>query len=229
MSKDILNTIILASSFLVLFGIAELLYHKLKVKVELTRKLVHTGTGLLTLLFPVMLGDHWLVLLLCSSFALILITSLKFDLLRSINAIERESVGSIAYPVSVYGCYLVFDYFNHQYIYFYLPILILAICDPIAALTGKKWPMGKYKVGKDNKTMMGSTMFFISAFILCTIVFIALSKINRGENIIPKIILHASIIAFISSISEALSRRGYDNITIPSAVLISLFITEHII
>lgn len=220
MNTDIFNTIILAVSFLALFGAAELLYHKLKVKVELTRKLVHVGTGLITLLFPVMLSSHWFALLLCSSFAVILIASLKFDLLKSINAIERESVGSIAYPVSVYGCYLAFDHFNHQHIYFYLPILILAICDPVAALTGKKWPIGKYKVGKDNKTMMGSGMFFLTALTLILI----LSAFTGTEEVTIKTFVWAGIIAFNSAVTEALSRRGYDNITIPASVLLSMVV-----
>ena len=221
MNKDLLNTIILAVSFLALFAISEALYHVLKIKVELTRKLVHAGTGLISLLFPIMLSNHWLVLFLCSSFAVILIISIRFNLLKSINAIERESVGSIAYPVSVYGCFLAFNYFNNQYIYFYLPILILAICDPIAALTGKKWPIGKYKLGKDNKTMMGSVMFFISALIITFIISLLLGT----EASIFAIIMQGIFISLISAISEALSRKGYDNISIPAAVLMTLIVT----
>jgi phytol kinase len=90
LSTDLINTAMLAGAFLALFGLAELLYHYLNVKAELTRKLVHAGTGLLTLLFPVMLNNHWLVLLLCSAFAVILLLSLRFNLLRSINAMTAN-------------------------------------------------------------------------------------------------------------------------------------------
>ncbi|MBI3239032.1 MAG: phosphatidate cytidylyltransferase, partial [Flavobacteriia bacterium] len=62
MTTDWINAAILSVSFLALFGIAELLYHFAHVKVELTRKLVHLGTGVLTLLFPLMLSNHWFVL-----------------------------------------------------------------------------------------------------------------------------------------------------------------------
>jgi len=97
--KDIINTGILAFSFLALFGIAEILYHKVNVKAEWTRKLVHFGTGILTLLFPVMLNDHLYVFFLCASFALLLLASLRFNRLKSIHAIDRKSYGSISYPV----------------------------------------------------------------------------------------------------------------------------------
>jgi dolichol kinase len=214
MSNDIINTIYLALSFLALFGLAEILYHYANVKVELTRKLVHFGTGLLTLLFPVMLNNHWLVLFLCASFALILLVSLRFNLLRSINAIDRVSAGSISYPIAVYVCYLGYDHFNGKYIYFYLPILALAICDPIAALTGKRWPMGKYRIGKDNKTMMGSTMFFISCFLLS----LGLLLLMNDQLDLHTLLLSFSI-ALTCAVAEAISPRGLDNLSIPFTAL----------
>jgi phytol kinase len=224
MSNSVINTIILATSFLALFGVAEMFYHLRKVRVEFTRKLVHVGTGLLTLLFPVMLSNHWWVLLLCVSFAMILVISMKCNLLQSINAIERKSFGSITYPIAVYACYLFFDGYNHRYIYFYLPILILAICDPIAALTGKKWPIGKYKCGQGNKTISGSGMFFMSAFILVLLLFTLLEK----EVALSNILFAGIVIASISALVEALSRNGYDNITIPAIVLICLIAIEYL-
>lgn len=223
MKTEILNTILLATSFLVLFTIAECLYHFFKVSVELTRKLVHLGTGFLTLLFPLLLNNQWLVLLLCGSFALILSLSLRFQFLKSINAIDRKSSGSLIYPVSVYLCYLAFT-LHHQYICFYLPILILAICDPIAALTGKKWPKGKYKNGKDNKTLMGSGMFFISALLVCFTLFFLLN--------IPISFLQLTAISFliamVSCITEAISKNGYDNLTIPMSVLSLLILLNQL-
>jgi phytol kinase len=217
MKTEIINTLLLAASFLALFTLSECLYHFLTIKVELTRKLVHLGTGLLTLLFPLLLSSHWSVLLLCLSFALILFLSLQFRFLKSVNAIDRKSYGSLAYPVSVYMCYLAFDV-HRQYIYFYLPIVILAICDPIAALTGKKWPLGKYKVGRDNKTLMGSGMFFISAMVVCFSLFFLL------DTAVPysRLTAISFFIALVSSVTEAISRNGYDNLTIPVSVLFML-------
>jgi len=215
MKSDLFNTFFLGGLFLALFAAGELLYHKFNVKAELTRKFVHMGTGLLTMLFPVMLGNHWLVLLLCSSFAVILIASLRFNLLRSINAIDRQSMGSIAYPISVYCCYLAFDYFGEQYLFFYLPVLILAICDPIAALTGKTWPVGKYRIRSENKSMMGSGMFFLSAFAVTIVLSLALQHpFSTGV-----LVLHALAVAAISAFTEGVSTKGSDNLTIPASVL----------
>lgn len=220
MNTDIINTILMGALFLALFGVAEILYYKFKVNVEITRKIVHIGTGLLTLLFPVLLGNHWLVLILCSAFAIILILSLKLGFLKSINAIERTSVGSIAYPLAVYSSYACYQYFDNSSEFFYLPVLLLAICDPVAAFVGNKWPLGKYKSGKSFKTIMGSFAFFCSALIIC---FTGLSLMTTNDFILLGI-----VIALSATLAEAFSAKGYDNITIPVAVLACLIINNNV-
>ncbi len=230
MSRDIINTTLLALSFLSLFGVAELLYYKCHVKAELTRKLVHIGTGFLTLLFPVLLHNQWLVLLLCATFALIILASLRFHFLKSINGIDRKSHGSISYPVAVYGCYLVYDYYARKnaiapdpYLYFYLPILTLAICDPVAALAGKNFPYGRFTIGSDTKTLVGSSAFFVSSFTLGIVLFLCFAHGVSWGLLLPVAVL----IAALAAVSEALSGKGIDNITIPATVVIILVLFFH--
>ena len=82
MNKDWLILLILSSAFLGLFALAELLFHVAKMRAEYTRKLVHAGTGLLTLLFPVYLDHVWQVLVICASFLLLLVLSMRFRFRR---------------------------------------------------------------------------------------------------------------------------------------------------
>ncbi len=217
MSEQILHTIILAFCFLALFALAEFFYHSLKIKVSLTRQTVHFGAGLLTLLFPVLLVSRWQVFILCASFALILFVSKKFNFLKSIHSIDRFSYGSILYPIAVYCCFCMYCYFNKNLIFFYLPILILAICDPLAALVGTRLPYGRFNIGNDKKTASGSVSFFLSAIIISIVSFWLFSAKNIIE-ILPVILL----IAVISTIVEAISVMGFDNITIPASVLLVL-------
>lgn len=209
MINDLLNTIILSGTFLVLFALGELMYHKFSVKSELSRKFVHLGTGLLTMLFPLLLSDHWFVLILCTSFLLILGLSLKFNLLQSINKIDRKSHGSVLYPIVVYILFLFYTTQGHL-IYFYLPILILAICDPIAALVGKRWPFGRFTILNETKTILGSFAFFVSSLVLCSLVFLSF-----GIDNLFSLILAAILLSFVTAIIEALSQKGFDNFFIP--------------
>ena len=218
----IINFMILAGAFALMLLISEFLYHKLKVSVEFTRKFAHVTTGLVSLLFPVLFDNHWLVLLLCGIFAAFLTVSLSFRLLPSINAIDRKSLGSVIYPFSVYGCYLAYQYFDSEYIYFYLPILILAICDPLATLFGKRWPLGPYRAGIEVKTWMGTTAFFISALIISYTQFIIFYPVLPFKDLI----LYCLIIATVTAIAEASSGKGFDNISIPAGALVGMIIIQ---
>ena len=218
MPESYLYTLLLAACFLTLFGSAEVLYRVFKVRAELTRKYVHMVTGFLTLLFPIWVNDVWLVLALCGSFAVILLASLKWDLLPSINAIDRQSRGSLLYPLVVFICYLSYHHYQ-EYQFFYIPILIMAVADPLAALAGKRWPWLPYKVGKETKTMLGSTVFFLAAFVVAFSLFYLLQ-----EKISPFDFLFSLGLALVATLAEGVSRKGYDNLLIPLSTLTLMII-----
>lgn len=218
MSNNILHTIYFAGIFLLLFASAEFLYHKMKMKVEITRKYVHFATGFLTMLFPPFIQNHWLVLLLCCSFIVILKLSLKFNLLPSINAVERETKGSILYPMIVYGCYFVYIKYG-MFIFYYIPILVLAIADPVAALLGKRFPYGKYQTFKHTKTLIGSAGFFVAALITCLFL-----TLNLDKRSLEDAFLISLNVAFVCTIAEAITHKGYDNLTIPASALLMLMV-----
>ena len=210
-----INVIILAAGFLILFACAELMHHQFKLKAEITRKFVHLFTGFITLLFPIMLQNHWVVLFLCTSFAVLLVLSKKFHFLPSINKINRSSMGSVLYPVVVYGCYFAGDYFEST-LYFYTPILILAVADPVAAICGKKWPFGKYAVFGNSKTLVGSGAFFTAAFFTTWMLFWIQAAIPHEKISI------VFLLAFFTTLAEGVSHKGFDNLTVPAVALLLL-------
>ncbi|MGZ5302506.1 MAG: phosphatidate cytidylyltransferase, partial [Bacteroidia bacterium] len=214
---DLINTILFSAGFILLFASAEVLYYFFKVRAEFTRKYVHVASGLITLLFPLYLDNHWYVLLLCSSFAILLLGSMRLGLLKAINAVERKTWGSVAFPAAVYGCYLAFAW-SGKVIFFYQPILIMAFADPVAALVGKKWPKGLYKIGAERKSLSGSSAFFIIAFIIS----FALLKYDDYLDL-THIIFASFASALLTAFTEGISRKGMDNITIPVAALIVLY------
>lgn len=220
MKTEYLNTFFLSSAFLALFAIAEIIHLKLKIKAEITRKIVHIGTGLLTMLFPILIDNQWLVLFLCASFAVILTLSMRFNFLNGINGIDRKSHGSISYPAAVYISYLFYDFQEHQLLYFYLPILTMAIADPMAAFVGKKTNFIPVTIFGEKKTI-GGFLGFLFTSILITIIL---------THYFPNIFIDRSfliiICAFCSAITELVTPRGLDNITIPLSIMVSLIISQ---
>lgn len=217
MIHDLVAMLWLSACFLGLFGVSELIHRATSVKVEHTRKFVHFGTGILTLLFPVFLTSSWSVLCLCASFAVILLLSLKYGFLPSINAIDRESHGSILYPVAVYNCFLFYEYNSFNLLFFYAPVLVLAIADPMAALFGKRWPKGPFTIGKDTKTLLGCSAFFGSAFFILA----GLNGLFYGEISFEQI-YRLILVSLGATLVEAVSGKGSDNLTIPLIVVLLL-------
>ncbi len=218
MNDSTLYTIIFTSAFLLLFGLGEFLYHVIKVKAEITRKLVHVVTGFITLLFPLYLDNHWYVLFLCNSFLLLLLVSKRFNFLPSINRVSRFTVGSLLYPAAVYFCYLGFAY-GGNLIYFFLPILILAICDPLAALTGKLWPIGKIRAFNMVKSISG----FASFFMVATLISVGHFWYFLKTPLMTSLPLSLAV-GIIGAVAEIVSHKGYDNITIPMSIMALLYL-----
>jgi phytol kinase len=91
--------------------------------------------------------------------------------------------------------------------------LILAICDPVAALVGRRFPYGKYNITGTNKSLAGSLAFAVSAFI------IAACFISDPSRSATEVHETAFVIAIASALAEAVSHKGFDNLFIPGTVV----------
>jgi len=95
-------------------------------------------------------------------------------------------------------------------------MLVLAVSDPLAALSGKKWPLGKYKILNETKTLAGSSAFFVSAVIILFILMLAFESPAKTSAVFA----YSFCTAAAATISEAVSTKGFDNLFIPVTVLI---------
>ena len=72
MSTNLINTGILGLVFLLLFVLSEVLYRYFNLRAEWTRKMVHILTGFFAMSFRLLIGDHWIVMALCTVFFVVL-------------------------------------------------------------------------------------------------------------------------------------------------------------
>ena len=218
------NKIIIA--FIYLLGIAfllifnELNYRRLNIKGEYSRKIAHFMSTLATVPFPYIFPSHWYVLVLATIFFLVLFISKKGTLLGSINNIDRLSIGSYLLPVSIYITFYISQAVGNKLI-FILPMLILAISDPIAAIVGISLQKYNHKIKffgiNTGKSMFGSGAFFISSLII-SLIAIYFNRLVFDE----KSFWLAFLVASISTVGELVSFRGSDNISIPLSVVLVL-------
>jgi len=220
MSTNLINTGILGLVFLLLFVLSEVLYRYFNLRAEWTRKMVHILTGFIAMSFPLLIGDHWIVMALCTVFFVVLKVAKRLEYLPSINGISRKSSGGILYPIAVYSCF-AFQQYMGNVAYFYLPLLILAVCDPLAAVIGLKRGVRAFPFTRGKKTWVGSMVFFISAFLISGLYLGWASSLE-----LTTVLIVSLIIAVGATLAEVFVQNGYDNISIPLSVVSVLFITQ---
>lgn len=217
MNQDILNIIYFSTAFLGLFIITDVIHLKLKVKADVTRKITHVLSGLITLLFPAYFSSHWYVLIICVLFFILLIASKKLSLFPSINKVERNTWGSFLFPVVIYYCFVFYEWQNEP-LFLYIPMTIMAVSDTLAEIIGVNLAWLPYKIGQSKKTIAGSLSFAVSAFLISAgILFYSGFDINFS-------IVIGITLALSTALIEALSTKGFDNLTVPVVATWILFL-----
>ncbi|RIH65798.1 phosphatidate cytidylyltransferase [Mariniphaga sediminis] len=211
---------LIAITFLLVFN--ELVYRRLGLKGEITRKFAHFTATLSTITFPYLFNDHWYVLVLASIFFIVLFISRHGTQLKSIHDIDRKSAGSYLLPLSIYLTFLISIKLDNKFLYI-LPILILAICDPMAGILGINLKNYNHKIQvlgyKTRKTWLGSGSFLMSSFIISLI---ALYFYRMVFDL--KTFWLALGIAVVGTLIELFSGRGTDNLFVPLSVLLMLVV-----
>ncbi len=205
----------------------ELIHRKVQVNSEYTRKMVHVIIGLIPLFYPSIFGSHLPVLVLNGQLILLLIAADIYKFIPSLNDVKRRTWGAYLFPVSVYLLFLLYLSFGNPAFY-YIPIMVLAICDPIAALSGMAYKSLHQRnsriryigIGKTGKTLAGSASFALSALILTFILVRLFYDIGTGSAMLLSLAL-----ALTGTLAEAVSTRGFDNLTVPFTLLAVLLLS----
>lgn len=197
-------------AFLVLLA-AVAAYARAGGKPEITRKLVHAGSGLLTLSFPFLFRDVWPVLLLTGASA-VLVAAIKFlpvlrpRLGRVVSGVERPTLGEIYFPISVALVFLLTR--GQNPLLFVIPVLVLTLADATCALVGGRY--GTIRYTGANKSLEGSIAFVVVAFLCVHVPLLLWSDIGRAETL-----LTAATLALLVMLLEGSAWRGLDNLFIP--------------
>lgn len=204
-------------------GLAEGLRRFKKWPASATRKFVHIVPGILVAVTPIFLESKWTVICIALLFAIVTCMSIKFDWLPSLHHSHKNSYGTVFYPLSL--VFLALLFWDSYLIVVILSMLVMAISDALAEVVGKKVRNPhKYTVASDSKSLEGSAAMLGSAFI---ILFLGLKF--GGSLLQPdwqlttaQCLWTAFITATIAAVSECISGRGSDNLSVPIATSLVL-------
>ena len=177
-------------------------------KAELSRKIIHIGTGpviLLAWLFDIPKNIAFFSALLIT---IALGINYQYRLFPAIEDIERKSFGTIAYGISITLLLLLF--WPRYALSISIGVLSMAFGDGLAGLIGKSIKSPKWSVIGQTKSIAGTCTMGSVVAILTAII----SSINNLE-IQP---LEIIVISLVATFLEQISPWGIDNLTVPIGV-----------
>lgn len=204
--------IIIFLYLVVLVAIAETLNRWITDDPELTRKVVHIGSGNVILLAWWLNISRSVIILAAVIASIIAIISYILPILPSINSVGRKSLGTLFYATSI-GV-LAWLFWDDQPQYTAIGILVMAWGDGMAAIIGQRWGTHQYQVLAISKSWEGSLAMAITTY-LVTSPILLFSLGNHWQTWFI-----AAIAALTATSLEAFSKWGIDNFTVPLGVAI---------
>ncbi len=175
---------------------------------ELSRKVVHIGTG------PIIPLAWWLevsreLAIFCGILiTIMLLINHRMRIINSIEDISRKSYGTIAYGISISILIILFWPSNNAAIT--SGILVMAFGDGFAGLIGRNFKSQNWNILGQQKSLAGTlTMTLVTCIVL---VGIALTNGIPIDNL--KIVLITCLAVGL----EQISYMGIDNLTVPIGV-----------
>ena len=175
---------------------------------ELSRKIVHIGTG------PVIVLAWWLEvpasIAVPAALGVTVITAVnhRLQLLPAVEDVDRNSYGTVAYGLAISVLLILF--WPDQAIAVCAGVLVMAFGDGLAGLVGRGLNSPSWSIWQQRKSTAGTlTMGLVSALVLLVLLLTSQSVIHP---------LRLIAVSALAVGLEQLSRWGLDNLSVPVAV-----------
>ena len=181
---------------------------------EVTRKIVHIGSGQVVLLAWWLKIPAWVGVGAAIVAGGVAILSYFLPILPSLESVGRRSLGTFFYAISM-GLLIGYFFSRQQPEYAALGILIMAWGDGLAALIGQNFGQHPYQLWGICKTWEGSLTMLVVSFVVTVLMLGIIQPISLSLMAI------ALMVAILATFLETFSQFGIDNLTVPlgSAIL----------
>lgn len=212
-----LGFILCLAYILTILGVAELLRRRRGYDSGFTRKVIHIGVGMMIWLVPFLFTTPWPFVVACVMFMIINLIDWRYGLIGSMQSRHRSNLGTVYFPLAAAVVALIF--------WDTPPLMVAALMpltwgDGIAPVIGAAYGRRVYRVHTSTRTVEGSAGFFVAGFIFT---WLALWVMPGTPEISPVgAILPALVIMAVTTVIEAFSIWGLDNLTVTAAAIIIL-------
>lgn len=200
-----------------IIGLAEGLRRQFDYGSGFTRKVIHIGVGMMSWFLPYLFDNPWPFVAACAGFMIINFLDYRYGFFASMASSDRSNLGTVYFPFAAAVVALVF--------WDQPPLMVAALMpltwgDGMAPVIGKAYGRRQYVVAAHTRTLEGSAAFFVACF---AFTWLALWLIPGPPSITPiEALAPALVVTAVTTIIEAVSIWGLDNLTITAAAILIL-------
>lgn len=200
-----------------LIGIAEGLRHWRGYGSGFTRKFIHIGVGMLAWIVPFLFDSPWPFVFACLSFAVLNLLDWRYGFFSAMASSDRSNLGTVYFPLAAAAVAIAF--------WPQPPLMVAALMpltwgDGLASVIGLNYGTNSYFVFGNSRSLEGSATFFVMGGLFT---WLAL-WIMPGPPIISPLaaIAPALTVIFTTTVVEAISPWGLDNLTVTATAILVL-------
>lgn len=181
-----------------------------------TRKVIHIGVGMLSWFLPLLFDSPWPFAFASLSFVVINLLDWRYGFFSSMASSDRSNLGTVYFPLAA-GFVAIIFWDNP-------PLMVAALMpltwgDGLASVVGERLGQHRYTIWGTTRSLEGSAAFLLAGGFST---WLALWLQAGSPELSPTAaLLPALVVAFATTLTEAVSPFGLDNLTATaSAVLI---------
>ena len=184
-----------------------------------TRKLIHVGVGM-WIVGTVLIFESWMwAVVPPASFVVLNYLSHRWQLVKSMDMGSHDTLGTVYFPLSF--AVLIPLFWPDQTGLLIAALMPMTWGDAMAALVGEYRGNHKFRVLESTRSLEGSAAMLGVSF---TAVWMALVAF-QGKAPASAYVWPAIFTALVTTLAEAVSPRGTDNLSVPFLSAIALVLT----
>ncbi|MHA2100177.1 MAG: diacylglycerol/polyprenol kinase family protein [Candidatus Kariarchaeaceae archaeon] len=179
-----------------------------------SRKFIHVTVGLIVIAMPIMFSSKIVPVFIAATFIVInFLTSpaSPIEKFRLDSISDGHSLGTTYYAISLTT--LLWFFFDTPWI-LQVGFLPLVVGDAAAAYFGLKYGKHPWKFFSD-KSVEGSVVGFLATFVTLELILTMYKIIDMFDYSYIFMFGLVLVVSFLTAISEIISPKGFDNLTIP--------------
>jgi phytol kinase len=206
-------------------GIAEGLRKAFAWPAEFTRKFIHIAVGMWSIGTALLFTSKWFAIIPPASFIVLNYLSYRRNTFSAMETGDKTNLGTVYFPIAfVIVILLTFDTSKFLMVAALMP---MTWGDAFAAIIGKRWGRRRYTFAGATRSIEGSVAMFAFSFVSVLLVFLWMGP--AVYNRITWAVVFGLVTATAATLVESISVRGLDNLTVPAASLLALWLLNNLL